>query len=887
MAYKNGYLNGDFKKPLTPEQRAQAAAEGVSTNENDIPDPNTNRTGYFNGTGFGSQLGNYGVDLLTGGPARRLAGYAANGDWSNFGAQAGNMGGTPYGAHVFGQADGQVLAPNSGAFNPASTRADSAGEFVGRAGLGVIGGVSGVAAAQGLGNLATGGDKSGGVMGGSNYSNDINGAADQITEYGKQAAGMYGQARDRALGYYGNANSAYDQLYGGGSQPAGQQPQGAGVSDLSKGGYSLSGSPNVKFNQLGGQQPTSTMMNGNPTQSRDYYSAVTARNSGPTNAQAYYDAYKPVTYNQDYYSQRAATGYGTNDVADRYQQRAATANQPGQLESRLGDLSNWANDPNSSAVGGTMSNLQSYSPDAYAEGAQQRITGGSSDSGQMIGDIRSGTTGSGQMISRLSNGQGDTGRLLQDMRNEASPTGQLQSSLRNNQGDSAQLLGEMRGGTSATGQMENYLKSGQSSTGQFLAGFDPTKNAGLTDTYGRIAADGPQYEEDFYTSQMNGTNPAFNQLKADYLKDTQRASAARGGFVAGHSMDAEQRGLSRLTNEEFANRGKLAEAAGGAHRASLGQQLSGAQALDNAYLGRQSLQAQTGLGRDNQLAGLATARENNMSGLATSREGLMGSLASNRENNMSGLSLGREATIADLTKSGDSLRAGLSTAQDAQYNDLAMNRDATGMAKQSLLGQLSNNFDANDIDRRGLEVNAAGQVDTNNRLTQADIDQLAGASEASSFARQRQLDDLAGRGGAEAMSNSVNQGNFASSADASNLGRDTMLGNQASNASAEQRNAAKDKFDAAMRTGDAQSAISSAMDAAAIGALTESQIAALNARLAALGVSAAERKAATEQLAGLAGKGIDMLKGYFDNRSSSGSSTPVAGDGKAGGYIGS
>ena len=76
MAYKGKTTTSQqaaygFQKPLTPEQRAKAASEGVPTNENDIPDPNTNRTGYFNGTGFLPQLGNYGVDLLTGGPARR------------------------------------------------------------------------------------------------------------------------------------------------------------------------------------------------------------------------------------------------------------------------------------------------------------------------------------------------------------------------------------------------------------------------------------------------------------------------------------------------------------------------------------------------------------------------------------------------------------------------------------------------------------------------------------------------------------------------------------------------------------------------------------------------------------------------------------------------
>ncbi len=930
-----------FQNPLTPEQRAKAAAEGVPTNENDIPDPNTNRTGYFNGTGFLPQLGNYGVDLLTGGPARRAGEFAAEGDWSNFGAQVGNMGGTPYGAHIFGQADGQVLAPNSGAFNPAPTRAASVGEFAGRGILGIGGAVTGAAAAQGLGNLATGGDPTGkggsGSMGG--YSGDINGAADQIAAYGQQAYDKYGQARDRALGYYQPADDAYSSLYGNTSAPAapaggygqfGQQGQYAST------GQTIGGAT-IKFPFGQTSQPAAP--NGMPTQARDQYAQTQARNAGPTNTQAYYDAYQPSTYMQEYASGRQAQGTNTGQLDQDYGSLAnwATSGQSNSA-SRLGALGNLG----PTATSGMMSNLagmnasgrtdslgsqfQGTAVGGNAAGAQNRITSGQTAAGQMSNQMKSGQGDTGQLLSEMRGGTSATGQLQSSIGAGTSATGRLQSSLQAGQGDTGGLLAQMGAGTSATGQLQSSLAAGnsptgtlqsqiasnQGDTGKFLQNFDVNKTAGLGDTYSKLAAEQPGYMEDFYTSQLTGTNPAYEQLKKDFIRNSQNTAAARGGFVAGRAIDVENRGLANLAADEFANRGNLANMAEQARRTRLGQELTGAQSLDQALLGRQQLQAQTGLGRENTLAGLAQSREgnmttlagqreNNMAGLAQGRESTIAGLAGQRDTNMTTLAGQRESNMSGLASSRENTLAGLAQGQDQGYNALAQSRDTSELAKMGLLGDLAKAGDSSQLTLSGQRVTAANNEDQARNATQGLMNDAAASADTNEYnrrnlqmstannmdqnatTRQGQLDTLANQAGTEKYNGLQLGGTLASNADTSNNNRDTTLNAAAQQASSEQRNAAKDKFDSAIRLGDSKSAISSAMDMAAIGALTESQIAALNARLAALGVSAAERKQTTENLAAMAGKGIDFLGNLIRNRSGSSSGSdmtanPITGD---------
>lgn len=64
-------------------------------------------------------LFDYLSDAVTGGAARRLGGHVLAGRWDAAKQQGANMGGTPYGASIVGQAPGQPLAPNSGYLKPA------------------------------------------------------------------------------------------------------------------------------------------------------------------------------------------------------------------------------------------------------------------------------------------------------------------------------------------------------------------------------------------------------------------------------------------------------------------------------------------------------------------------------------------------------------------------------------------------------------------------------------------------------------------------------------------------------------------------------------------------------------------------------------------------
>lgn len=950
----NNAANGDSgkKAPTTQAQRDEiVAASGGDAQSAGlggyVPDPNTNRTGYFNGSGFFHDLGNYAVDALTGQPAIRAAGFAADGDWSNFGAQVGNMGGTPYGAHIFGQADGQVLAPNSGAFAPAPTRAGSVGEFAGRAALGIGGAVTGTAVAQGLGNLAAGGDPTGkggsGGMGG--YAGDINGAADQIAAYGQQAYGMYGQARDKALGYYQPADDAYASLYGNASSAPAAAPAG-GYGQFGQQGQFANGAAGLGGMSTFGQQArpaAANNTNGMPTQSRDQYAQTQARNAGPTNTQAYFDAYKPSTYVQDYAQGRQAQGTHTGQLDQDYGSLAnwATSGQSNSA-SRLGQLGSLG----PTATSGMMNTLagmnasgrtdslgsqfQGTAVGGNAANAQNRITSGQTSAGQMAGQMKAGGGDTGQLLSEMRGGTSATGQLQSSIGAGTSATGRLQSSLQAGQGDTGGLLAQMGAGTSATGQLQSSLAAGnsptgtlqaqigsnQGDTGKFLQNFDVNKTAGLGDTYAKLAAEKPGYMEDFYTSQQTGTNPAYEALKKDFIRDSQNTAAARGGFVSGKAIDIENRGLSRLAADEFANRGNLANMAEQARRTRLGQELTGAQSMDQALLGRQQLQAQTGLGRENTLAGLAQSREgnmttlagqreNNMAGLAQGRESTIAGLAGQRDANMTTLAGQRESNMSGLASSRENTLAGLAQGQDQGYNALAQSRDSSELAKMGLLGDLAKAGDSSQLTLSGQRVSAANNEDQTRTATQGLMNDAAASADTNEYnrrnlqmstannmdqnanTRQGQLDTLANQAGTEKYNGLQLGGNLAANADTSANNRDTMLNNAAQNASSEQRNAAKDKFDSAMRLGDSKSAISSAMDMAAIGALTESQIAALNARLAALGVSAAERKQTTENLAAIAGKGIDALKGYLGSRSSSSSSGTVAGDGQAGGYIGS
>ena len=239
-----------------------------------------------------------------------------------------------------------------------------------------------------------------------------------------------------------------------------------------------------------------------PTQQQDYNQGAQQRMSQPTAAQSYYAAYQPTTIAGDALSNRQQNGYGASAVADRYQSQLGTQNQQ-------------------TASGSIINQLAGF--DATQRG--DNFSNGLKDAN--IGTNAANAQG-------LFNERPDVGRAGRDGRRERP----------DRVGPIYQRSGERR--FRHWPIHGSYLNSGNSDTGRFLAGFDPNSTQALGENYQRLKSMGPTYEEDFYTSQLAGDNPAYNQLKADFIKDQQRASAARGAFVNGNSMDLEQRGLSRL-----------------------------------------------------------------------------------------------------------------------------------------------------------------------------------------------------------------------------------------------------------------------------------------------------------------------------------------------------
>lgn len=838
--------------------------------------------------GFWSQAGDYVGDALTGGPARRLGAAVADGNWEGAGLQAINMGGTPLGAAVMG---------GSPAGAPPVPWHNENGDWTGPEGIGNV--RNGTLNAFGLPGQSA--QPGGAGAGGGSYHDLIGRASEDVRASGQRAAAAYTDSRNRQLSYYNPANSAYQQLYGGSTYrpPAQNQtpygrpqqspytppkPQASGPSGYGggspyggagllggyggtsggKGGISgpsdwqmaartmpgssgLGGSSGANQGggsfpaSSGGQQPVRRPpgpsagqalagtppgyqeppdygpagTEGMPTQQRDYQAGANQRMSGPTNAQQWFNAYQPSTYMQNYTANRQRTGYGPNAVADRYTQRQGSAGEQSNAQGLLGGMNPWATSGQNQSTG-RMAERRALGP---------------TQTGSMLGEL----------AGMAPSARGD--RLASGV-----------STMR--VGANAQTAQDrILGGETAGGQMLGRMTAGGGNSGRFMAGFDPTKTMGLGATAAKLAGEGPTYEEDFYTSQLAGTNPAHLRALERVRKESRNAAAARGGFVSGKAIDNEQRGVTALEDAEFARLGDLAGMAGSARRDRLGQELAGSQALDNNFLGRQQLQAQTGLGR-----------EGIMSDLARSGDDQYGTLAMSRDDN----ELKRTGILSDLARAGDSNALDLGRLRV----DASGQEDSLQAQRQNALDSLAGQADATDLSRRQLLSTTATSADNTKTQRDRDLDLLAGTTSQSEFDRQRALDDLAGRSADEIYRGQQLGGQLASGADSSNMAMEDRLRLAAQGASDEQRMAAKDKFDAAMALGDAQSKITAAMDAAAIGAVTASDIAALDAALAAAGVSAADRQAAKDRIAGVIGAvGSSIVSNYGGGGGTKGRST--------------
>lgn len=649
-------------------------------------------------------------------------------------------------------------------------------------------------------------------------------AADDTRGLGQNLSNIYSEGAKRGQSYYDLAGDVYASGGGSGSAPTySPYPQTSNSTSRISGNLNPSGMGGNPLSSSLGKGTGLSSLAGGPSmapQGGSYTSNPTSR--GMTSSQDYYSNYKGPTNAQDYATKRAAEGYGPDAVSDRYKSRSsapdssylednlgylsdfakggtetgtrmderrAAAGTPDQLDKRLGERYGFTNQPTNTSS--ALTYLSSLTPGGRTQGVSNQVQGFTPDQN------------SGAFANQLSRGETASGRVLNDLTT----------------------------GNTAGGKMLSSMQAGQGDTGKFLAGFDPNQTQGLGKTYEKLAAEGPTYEEDFYTSQLAGDNPAYNQLKADTIKQAQRSSATRGGFGSGVAIDNENRAVSHLAADEFARRGELAASAGDARRARLGQELSGAEALDSNLLGRSTLQANVGMNREGTMAGLAGQGDTLRAGLAGDTDKSLADLSKFRDT----AGLDKLKTLGDLSQFQDTEQrlnadqrlkgAGqqdtlLRQDQDA-LDSLTGDMTARDKDRNAALDSLARDTDSTRTSRVSDYAGNLGTADVNKAGRARDLDALAGAASSSDFDRQRAIDELAGKGADEA-------------------GRNEDRKFDASKASSDEaRDAYKTRFDQAIRMGDSRSAIDQVYTMAQAGALSTTELSAIGQELAKAGVDAA------------------------------------------------
>jgi hypothetical protein len=604
-------------------------------------------------------------------------------------------------------------------------------------------------------------------------------AGSDIRSLGYNIAGQYDARGAGALGRYDRATSILDSY----------QPRPAATS---AGNYNLATAATVRPGVGGSPLQRSAGYNTTyqPTYSQDLYNrTVSAPTTG--NAQDFYSNFRPTTSAADYLRQRQASGYGPNYSVDRYSTRVGSASAPMNLERELGTFRDFA-------TGGTSAARRSS-------------------------DLRGEFAGPDILDNRIN---------ARTLNTDQAGVGANYFSGRLDRGDTAggRVMADLASGNTQGGKFVDYLKGNESASNRFLGGFDPNSTRALDETYSRLRDEGPTYEEDFYTSTVAGNNPAYNFLKEELGRDLRNSAATRGGFVSGKALENEERGFARLAAEEFAKRGDLAARAGDSRRARLGQQLSGAEALDAQLLGQRGLYAETALGR----------------------EGMMGEAAGQADALRADLAGNQDSIGADLAKFGDTERRLYEEGIDA-LTGKAVDRN---LARSDQLNNLAVSDDSARTARMSDYATTVGTADTNRMQSERDLDALARGATDTSFAREQQLDTLADRASVEERANADRRLTAGTAADSDARARDTNLAGLARDSSAEVRNNFKDRFDAAMRVGDSQAAIQQVYDLAALGAITQAELSAIDMQLAKAGVDATTRQNLVNNVMQIAGLGV-------------------------------
>jgi hypothetical protein len=665
-----------------------------------------------------------------------------------------------------------------------------------------------------------------------------------------------------------------------------------------------------------------------PTQSQDWYAEAKNRYGGTTNSQAlynqnlpsatssqsYYNSYNPNTYLQNYSKSRSVNPYtkvskrlddlnkeGPGYVAGNLGDARAFAGAPTQTSGRMGERRALGDDalderyrtrqrPVTDALDTRMEDLKRLGPDALDQRNAERSYYNQSKTRS------SGVLDETQDPSRFTERTDALGETLYGTRFDK------------NQSDQSQRFG---------GRSDD--------TAQFLDSYDPNKTRALDSTYQTIAGQGPSYSEDFYTSQLAGDNPAYDQLQKDLERKTATSSAARGGFVAGKSLDMQRRAGAQLAADEFSRRGDLANQADQAKIARLGLRQSSASALDQQLLGQNQLKYQGAAGRDALMTDLAKSRD--ATGVQKAQliadlakfgdtqgmtlEQLRADVAKNedmtqeqRQQAMDTIAKGISDRDAERQRQQNTVAQGLSTRDTADRS--AMDTLAKGLSdrdadRQSRLDELAKSGDTtatsrykdylDSLDKADAYHTNEGQrgdslannEDVNQNTQQRDIDTLAGKSSDEIAAGAALKEKAAGDASDEYNKGVTNRQQGARDSDTSNINQGTLLGGAAKDASQEQANTNADYFKNLMGLGDADTSIDKAYDLAANGQMDDSTMAAIDARLQQAGVPAAAREALRKDLLQYGQTAIEGYRAFSGGGGGGGGGSGGGGGGGGGG----
>lgn len=340
------------------------------------------------------------------------------------------------------------------------------------------------------------------------------------------------------------------------------------------------------------------------------------------------------------------------------------------------------------------------------------------------------------------------------------------------------------------------------------------------------------YLETFVEGALNGSGDKYyDQGRNDLQKAMQRASAARGGFVAGGSIAREGKALSDFEMKRYMNLADLAERGQGMQLQRLG----------------------LGFGMERDID--ATEMQKREMGARARQSALEGALAT-------------ESEKAGLAKASDTTR----TARFGQLDTLAGMTSDEAQAKEAALDQLTGGREKAIEGRERLGFDIASERDKTRASERSALDRLAG--ESSKFSQEREFEKnrmaneedrfaqgrletmAAGARGAseEAGANLTRDIGIAKTEDEADASYRDFIARLAKDSSEESRQTLKDIADLQTRIGEIRANLGKDIDIAALDDNTRLALEEINMKLQRAGIDAQTRQAMVNDI--MTGAGI-------------------------------